>query len=156
MDGINGQEQSMVYGDCDAGLSFHLSVDDRQAIRHDLTEAISLDKQNQVKLNTSELVDLLMVTDLGLGLGRQALLSTRVVDFQNEAMTLPIDVNTVLTTKHVKGRVDERKGPIQVLWERGFIDESKLKSYRTKVLDGDGNIVPELLSCPCILAFLYI
>ena len=30
------------------------------------------------------------------------------------------------------------------MWERGFIDESKLKQYKMKVLDDTGNLVPEL------------
>ena len=33
---------------------------------------------------------------------------------------------------------------LQVLWERGFIDESKVKHYKIKVLDDNGTIIPEL------------
>jgi hypothetical protein len=128
------QEQSMVYSDCDAGL-FLLSVDDRHARRNDLMEAIPTDKQKQVKLKKSELVDLQMATDLGQGIGCHALLNMRVVELQNKANAFSIDIETVLTTKLLKGWVGKRKGLLQVLWEKGFIDETAEKN-RMKVLDG--------------------
>jgi hypothetical protein len=34
---------------------------------------------------------------------------------------------------------------VQVLWKRGFADESKVKHYKTNNLDDVGNVVPEFL-----------
>ena len=47
------------------------------------------------------------------------------------------------THKKREGWANKGKGLLQVLWERGFIDETKLSEYKKQVVDEDGNVVPE-------------
>ena len=47
------------------------------------------------------------------------------------------------THKKREGWANKGKGLLQVLWERGFIDETKLSEYKKEVVDEDGNVVPE-------------
>ena len=66
----------------------------------------------------------------------------RLTDLQDKAAALSIDIMVTITSKLRNGWVSKEKGILQVLWERGFIDESKVKNYDIKVLDEDGNVVP--------------
>ena len=75
-----------------------------------------------------------METDLGKGLGSQSLLSMQLCDLQQKAKALLIDIEHVETSKIRKGWERKGKGLLQVLWERGFIDKSKLKQYRKECL----------------------
>ena len=136
-----GCKQAMVYDELDIG-PFDLSPQDRQSLKYDVVETLPAEKQKTVKLKKFELVNLLMQTDLGKGLGKQALLNMRLTDLQDKATALSIDIKATVTSKLCKGWVGKGKGLLQVLWERGFIDESKVKNYKIKVLDEDGNVVP--------------
>ncbi len=131
----------MVYDELDIG-PFDLSPQDRQSLKYDVVETLPAEKHRTVKLKKVEIVDLLMQTDLGKGLGKQALLNMRLADLQDKAAALSIDIMATVTSKLRKGWVGKGKGLLQVLWERGFIDESKVKNYKVKVLDEDGNVVP--------------
>ena len=104
---------------------------------------IPVEKQKALKLTKKELVELLMKTDLGQGLGKQALLNMRIKDLQEKAIALSIEIERIATSKLQKGWYDKPKGMLQVMWERGFVDESKLQCYKIKVLDDSGEIVPE-------------
>ena len=129
-----GHKQSMVYGESDIG-----TFDSR---KYDVVETLPAEKQKTAKLKKVELINLLMQTDLGKGLGKQALLNMRLTDLQDKATALSIDIKATVTSKLCKGLVGKGKGLLQVLWERGFIDESKVKNYKIKVLYEDGNVVP--------------
>ena len=137
-----GQEQSMVYRESDMG-PFEMLLQERQSCKYDIHKDIPVEKQKSVNLRKTEIIELLMETELGRGLGKQALLNMRLADLQNKANALSIAVTKTLTTKICKGWVGKGKGLLQVLWERGFIDELKVKNYRIKMLDEDGNMVPE-------------
>ena len=151
-----GQEQSMFYRESDMG-PFDMSPQERQSCKYDIHKDIQVEKQKSVNLRKTEIIELLMETELGRGLGKQALLNMRLADLQNKANALSIAVTKTLTTKICKGWVGKGKGLLQVLWERGFIDELKVKNYRIKMLDEDGNMVPEfslepmMANCPDFL-----
>ena len=82
------------------------------------------------------------------------MLSMRLSDLQSKAKALDIPTKQLKTKKIVKGWVGKPKGIFQVLWERGFIDPSNTKKYRIKLLDDNGEFVPEfslvhlLKDCP--------
>ncbi len=141
-----GEEQSMVYSATDLG-PFELSYNEKENKRYDVTEMIPVSKQKATKMRKKELVNVLMETDLGKCLGSQSLLSMRLCDLQQKAKALLIDIEHVETSKIRKGWEGKGKGLLQVLWERGFIDESKLKQYRKRVLDENGDTVPEMSLC---------
>jgi len=104
---------------------------------------IPMEMQKTVKLTKKELVEHLVKTDLGQGLGKQALLNMRVKDLQEKAAALSIEIERVVTSKIQKGWHGKPKEMLQVMWERGFVDESKLQCYKIKVLDDSGEIVPQ-------------
>jgi hypothetical protein len=137
-----GQEQSMVYGSDDLG-PFNLSADERENRRHDTYKLIPFEKQKALKLTKKELMELLMKTDLGQGLGKQELLNMCVKDLQEKDTALFIGIERIMTSKLQKGWYGKPKGMLQVMWERGFVDESKLQCYKIKALNDSGEIVPE-------------
>ena len=69
-----GQEQPMMYDSDELG-PFKLLTDERENRRHDAYKLIPIEKQKALKLTKKESVELLMETDLGQGLGKQALLN---------------------------------------------------------------------------------
>jgi hypothetical protein len=138
-----GCEQSLVFSDSDFG-PFDMSSEEKRKKENDSLQEIPPSKRKATKLKKKELVEMLMATDLGRGLGMQSLLNMRLKDIQEKATALSIDIERVATTKISTGWKGKSKGMLQVLWERGFIDESKLKQYKVKVLDDTGTIIPEL------------
>jgi len=78
---------------------------------------IPVEKQKALKLTKKELVELLMKTDLGQGLGKQALLNMRIKDLQEKAIALSIEIERIATSKLQKGWYDKPKGMLQVMWE---------------------------------------
>ena len=124
-----GEEQSMVYLATDRG-PFDLSDNEKENERYDVTEMIPVSKQKATKMRKKELVHVPIKSDLDKGLGLQSQLSMQLCDLQQKAKALLIDVEHVETSKIRKGWEGKGKGLLQVLWERGFIDESKLKQYK--------------------------
>ncbi len=72
-----GQEQSMVYRESDMG-PFEMSPQERQSCKYDIHKDIPVEKQKSVNLRKTEIIELLMETELGRGLGKQALLNMRL------------------------------------------------------------------------------
>ena len=93
-----GQEQSMVYGESDIG-PFEMSPQERQPHKYDIHKAIPVEKQKSVNLKKTEIIELLIETELGTGLGKQALLNMRLADLQNKANALSIAVTKTPTIK---------------------------------------------------------
>ncbi len=108
-----GQEQSMVYRESDMG-PFEMSPQERQSCKYDIHKDIPVEKQKSMNLRKTEIIELLMETELGRGLGKQALLNMRLADLQNKANALSIAVTKTLTTKICKGWVGKGKGLLQV------------------------------------------
>jgi hypothetical protein len=67
----------------------------------------------------------------------------RLSDLQNKAKALDIPTKITETEKTTKGWVGKPKGIFQVLWDQGFIDSLNCKKYRMKLLDDNGELVPE-------------
>jgi hypothetical protein len=57
------------------------------------------EKQKAFKLRKKGLVELLMKTDLGQGLGKQALLNMHVKDLQEKAAALSMEIERIATTE---------------------------------------------------------
>ena len=96
-----------------------------------------------VNKEKKELVDDLMKTDIGTMEGRNVLHKKLVRELRKSAETLGINTQKMKTHKKRAGWANNGKGLLQVLWERGHIDETKLSEYKKEVVDEDGNIVPE-------------
>jgi hypothetical protein len=64
------------------------------------------------------------------------------VELQELAKTNNVDIK-IIRTRERKGWEGQPKGPLQVLWERGWIDEANFEKYTMDpVTDCDGE-VPE-------------
>ena len=96
-----------------------------------------------MKLKKTDIVDWLIETDFGKGLGKQALINMRLTDLQEKAMPPSMNIMTTLLNKLFKSWGGNRKGLLEILQESAFIDELNVKNYRIKMLNEDGNVVLE-------------
>ena len=71
-------------------------------------------------------------------------------DLQNKAKALSVYAEWVASSKTHKGWDGKRKILLHVLWERVFIDESKLKKSKLKLLDDYKDIAPETSLVQCL------
>jgi len=97
-----GCEQSLVFSDSDAG-PFDLSVEEKKKKKYDSIQAIPHSKQKVTKLKKKELVEMLMETDLGRGLGMQSLLNMHLKDIQEKSTALSMDIERVATARICSG-----------------------------------------------------
>ena len=56
---------------------------------------------------------------------------------------MKIDTTKVITHQVKYMLKNEGKGLLQVLWERGFINETKLSEYKLRAKDADGRMIPK-------------
>ena len=140
-----GQVQELVYLDeesiTDGDRSFYLADAQKEALRLDTEVVLPLNKKvGHREITKKELVDALMNTDHGRDNGRLTLSKMLVRDLHKLAANLGI--NTKLVTHQMKpGWAGKGKGLLQVLWEHGWIDESKIARYKKIVTDDAGFIV---------------
>ena len=97
------------------------------------------------KITKKELIDALMDTDCGRDNGRIALSKMLVRDLWKLASNLGINTTKLVTHQMKPGWAGKGKGLLQVLWGRGWIDESKISQYKKIVTDDAGYIVKEML-----------
>ena len=86
-----------------------------------------------------------MDTDCGRDNGRIALSKMLVRDLWKLASNLGINTTKLVTHQMKPGWAGKGKGLLQVLWGRGWIDESKISQYKKIVTDDAGYIVKEML-----------
>ena len=137
-----GENQTMVYDENDLG-PFHLTENERANRMYDKVTAIPVAAQKATDVLKKDLVRVLMGTDFGKAMGTTTLLSMRLSDLQSKANALDIPTKITETEKTTKGWVGKPKGILQVFWEQGFIDSLNYKKYRMKLLDENGELVPE-------------
>ena len=63
---------------------------------------------------------------------------------QNIAVQMKIETSKVITHSVKAGWMGKGKGYLQVLWERGHIDEKRLNEYKVRTEDDDGKLIPDL------------
>ena len=95
------------------------------------------------EITKKELVDALMNTDRGKDDGRLTLSKMLVRDLRKLAANLSIPTTKLVTHQMKPGWAGKGKGLLQVLWERGWIDESKISQYKKIVIDDSGLVVKE-------------
>ena len=77
--------------------------------------------------------------------GRIGLIKETLKHLRKIAAKLNIDTTKVITHRFKYVLKNKGKGFLQVLWERGFIDETKLSEYKIRAEDDDGRMIPEFL-----------
>jgi len=90
-----------------------------------------------------ELVDSLNDTDHGRNAGRIALTKMTVRELRKIASNLGMATTRTVTQRFITGWAGKGKGLLQVLWERGWIDDTKTSQYKKVVIDDAGFPVKE-------------
>jgi len=138
-----GQEQTFGYtspNDIAYG-PFYLTNAEMETKRKD--QLVSLDNDKDKDKSKAELVADLMETEWGKAEGKIVISKMLVRDLRSKATLLGIETHKRVTHRVVPGWEGKGKGLLQILWERGWIDESKLKEYKVRVTDDAGIIIPE-------------
>ena len=91
----------------------------------------------------AELVADLMETEWGQVEGKIVISKMLVRDLRSKATLLGINTQKRVTRHLVPGWEGKGKGLLQILWKRGWIDESMVKEYKMRVVDDAGIIIPE-------------
>ena len=142
-----GQVQELVYSDeesiTDGDGPFYLTAAEKEASRLDTEVALPPKKVKHREITKKELVDVLMNTDRGKDDGRLTLSKMLVRDLRKLAANLGIPTTKLVTHQMKPGWAGKGKGLLQVLWERGWIDESKISQYKKIVIDDSGLVVKE-------------
>ncbi|KAI2509704.1 hypothetical protein MHU86_4686 [Fragilaria crotonensis] len=130
-----GDTQSFVFESGDAG-PFWMTENEREINRHD--RILPPLPGNPRKRNKT-------ISELKAELGPLNILNDRrqyrLLELQELARTNNIDVKTN-TTREKKGWQGQAKGLLQVLWERGWIDEGNLEKYTMDpATDADGEVL---------------
>ncbi len=92
-----------------------------------------------------------MNTDRGRDDGRITLPKMLMRDLRKLASNLGIITTKLVTHQMKSGWAGKGKGLLQVLWERGWIDESKISEYKKIVTDNAGFVVKEFSLSPTCL-----
>jgi hypothetical protein len=92
-----------------------------------------------------ELIDELMNTNRGRDDGRITLSKRSVKDLWKIASNLGINTTKLVTHQTKAGWAGKGKGLLQVLWEAGWINETKISQYKMIVTNDAELIVKEFL-----------
>ncbi len=114
---------------------------ERQTKRKDTLVSLANDKDKDK--SKAELVAYLMETEWGQAEGKIVISKMLVRDLCSKATLLGINTQKRVTPRLVTGWEGKGKGLLQILWERGWIDESMVKEYKVRVVDDVGMIIPE-------------
>ena len=134
-----GDVQKMVFQDTDDG-PFWLSPGEREAKRVDSTRENAEETRDKTK---AVLYDELTSKGVSLPKYKNKITKAALTDLALQH-NLPL---TVTTAKVDEGWVGKAKGMFQVLWERGWVDETRWKDYRLVARDpDDDNQIIESLS----------
>jgi len=138
-----GQEQTFVYASPKdiANDPFYLTDAERQTKRKDTLVSLANDKDKDK--SKAELVADLMETEWGQAEGKIVISKMLVRDLRSKATLLGINTQKRVTHHLVTRWEGKGKGMLQILWERGWIDESMVKEYKVHAEDDVGMIIPE-------------
>jgi hypothetical protein len=131
-----GQVQELVYpakeSISDRDGPFYLTATQEEALRLYTKVELPPSKVGHREITKKELDDALMNTKCDRDDGRITLSKMTMRDLQKIASNLGINTTkTKLVTHQTEpGWADKGKGLLQVLWERGWIDETKISQYK--------------------------
>ena len=142
-----GEEQQLVYPDeedvtPDDG-PFHLTAAQRELSMRDKMVELPPEKICEKEKTKKELVDALITTDHGTNAGRLTLSKMTVRELRKLASNLGVPTTRTVTQRFIPGWAGKGKGLLQVLWERGWVDDSKASQYKKVVTDDAGFPVKE-------------
>jgi hypothetical protein len=121
-----GDTQQMVFSTSDEG-PFWMSHEEREKKRHD---EIIQGQTVKRKLTKKELQELLLTKGITI--------KGRLVDLQKAAINHGITIEHI-SNKVIEGWEGKSKGLLQVLWERGWINNENNKAYQYYTLAGRKN-----------------
>jgi hypothetical protein len=142
-----GEEQQLVYpaeGDVTPEDGpFHLSAVQKELSMVDMMVELPPEKICEKEKTKKELVDALIDTDHGRNAGRITLTKMTVRELRKIASNLSLSTTRTVTQRFIPGWAGKGKGLLQVLWERGWIDDTKTSQYKKVVIDDAGFPVKE-------------
>jgi len=141
-----GEQQSLMWSDTpeeDDG-PIYLSPEQCRLQRDDQNIPLDQNKVRDVAVGKKALIREIRLKDQHELLDQQALNKMTLKELQRQAHKLGIETTYVKTHRLKTGWKGKGKGLLQILWERGFIDLSRLDDYRMRAEDADGNLIPEL------------
>jgi hypothetical protein len=138
-----GQEQTIGYTSPEdiANGPFYLTDVERQTKRKDTLVSLVNDKDEDK--SKAELVADLMETEWGQAEGEIVISKMLVRELRSKVALLGINTQKRVTHRLVTGWEGKGKGLLQILWERGWINESTVKEYKVYAVDDAGMIIPE-------------
>ena len=136
-----GQEQCFVYREGE--FPFYLSPEDRVAKMWDVLVPLPSDKVGEKDMVKDEIVAELMKTEYGKTEGENVLKKKLGRELRERAKGMNIPTTKMVTHRLVPGYMGKPKGMFQSLFETGWIDVTKLKQYKKRAEDEDGNLIPE-------------
>jgi hypothetical protein len=122
---------------------FHLSAAQKESSMHNLTVELPPEKNCEKEKTKMELVNSLIDTDHGRNAGRITLSKMTVRELRKLASNLGMATTRTVTQRFIPGWAGKGKGLLQVLWEQGWIDETKTSQYKKVVTDDAGFPVKE-------------
>ena len=142
-----GEEQQLVFpaeGDVTPEDGpFHLSAVQKELSMVDKMVDLPPEKICEKEKTKKELVEALMDTDHGRNAGRITLMKTTVRELRKISSNLGMATTRTVTQRFIPGWAGKGKGLLQVLWERGWIDDTKTSQYKKVVIDDAGFPVKE-------------
>ena len=125
--------------------TFNITPEKRESRRQ--TDEVPLAAKNVGPKDKSkaELVEEIMQAEYGNADGRNVLAKKLVRDLHKMAGDSGIDTKKMVTNRKRNGWKNQGKGLLQVLYERGWIDESGVSKYKMRAVYEDGELIPQLL-----------
>ena len=140
-----GHEQTFVYSSPDdiKNDPFYLTDEKRELPRHGKYVHLDEDKIGEKEKSKKELVDELMQTEWAQAEGKNVVSKMLVRDLRKKATLLGINTLKMVTHRLVAGWEGKGKGLLQILWERGWVNESLISQYKLRMEDDVGVLIPE-------------
>jgi len=141
-----GNEQALWYQSPQDLITgpFNLSAKEREEKRYNTQVKLQPDKVGPHDKLKDELVEEILQTDYGNVEGCNVMSKKLLRDLKLIASGAGINAKKIVTHRTVSGWQGKGKGLLQILWERGFIDENKIRSYKVRSNNEDGNMIPEM------------
>ena len=114
----------------------NLTTEQREQYKNDTTIDIPIEKQSERPKRKKELIPELLLTPIGVELGKNQLEKMRVPELQVKAIAAGIPVMITPTARTKNGWSGRGIGMLAAAYARGWVDKTRLKSYQQMKYDG--------------------
>ena len=144
-----GEKQHMNWDDInlsDDDGPWYMSVEERKRTRDGVIVHLPENKWITENKTIKSLINEIKAADDKHLIDGRKLTKMKLPELQTLAVKFGLATTKTITSKTERGTgwKGKGKGLAQILWERGWIDESKWSEYKVKCVDEEGKIVPHL------------